>query len=147
MQRFGYNIFLAVFILFVVTSTSCLNNSYSDDDMARMATVVRTTMSIIKGKYYDSVIPEKITEKEIIDIVRTENSSHFKEMNQFDGELDIKIVSHNKFIGAIVWNSNTNRKLIQDLRCTLKLDDPVWERKEMGSQFTLDWNICVSKKK
>lgn len=142
MQRSGYNIFLLVLVFFTVAITSCANERYSDDDMARMATVVRTTMSIIKGKYYGSAIPEIILEKQIIEIVREENSSHFKELEQFNDKFDIKIVSHNKLIGAIVWDSENNRKLIQDLRCTLKLDDSVWKRNVMGSEFTLDWNVC-----
>lgn len=140
MQHFGYNIIFV--ILLTITSSSCATNRYSDDDMARMATVVRTAMNIIKGKYYYSDIPSVTNEKKTIEIVLKENSSHFKEMEQFDGALEIKIISNGKYIGVIVWNSDTNRKLIQDLRCTLKLDDKAWKREALGSEFNLDWNIC-----
>lgn len=140
MRRFGYKVVLAAF--FVSLSVSCSAQRYADDDMARMATVVRTTMSIVKGKYYGTDIPEVISEKTLIEIVRNENSQHFNELDIFDGSIDIMIVGYQRHIGAVVWDSDSGKKLLQDLQCTLKLDDQTWQRDEQGQQFMLDWTIC-----
>jgi len=139
MQHFGLNILI---VILTITLYSCATKHYSDEDMARVSTVVRTCMSIAKGKYYDSDIPEQINEKELIKIIETENSTHFKELDRFDGPLEIKIVTHNKYIAAVVWDSETNQKLLQDLQCTLKLDEKSWKNNVTGSQFTLDWKVC-----
>lgn len=110
--------------------------------MARLSTLVRTTMSIIKGNYYGSTIPSQISEDEIVQIVRTQNSRHFQELERLDGQIELRIVSDGTYMGAIIWDSGNNRKLIQDLQCTLKLDDPAYRREEFGNEFTLDWKIC-----
>lgn len=142
MQRFGFNALLIFLSIFLGGGASCAGKIYSDTDMARLSTMVRTTMSIVKGKYYGETIPHQIAEDEIIEIVHTQNSLHFKELNQLDGQIELIMVSNGTYLGAIVWDSGNNRKLIQDLQCTLKLDDPTWMRNEFGNKFTLDWGIC-----
>ena len=99
-------------------------------------------MSIVKGEYYGKTLPAQINEDEIILIVRTQNSQHFKELEQLDGEIELMIVSEGALMGAVIWDSGNNRKLIQDLQCTLKLDDPAYQREVFGNEFTLDWKIC-----
>lgn len=59
-----------------------------------------------------------------------------------DGKIGLMIVSDGAYMGAVIWDSGNNRKLIQDLQCTLKLDDPTYQREEFGNEFTLDWKIC-----
>jgi hypothetical protein len=142
MQRFGLNVLIVFVVIFVGTGASCAGKIYHEDDMARFATMVRTTMSIVKGKFYEKTIPYQINEDEIIEIVRSDNSRHFKELKQLDGRIELMIVSDGTHMGAIIWDSDNNRKLIQDLQCTLKLDDPTWQREEFGNEFTLDWKIC-----
>jgi len=99
-------------------------------------------MSIVKGEYYGKTLPSTINEDEIIQIVRTQNSQNFKELEQLNGPIELLIVSNGTYIGAVVWDSSNNRKLIQDLQCTLKLDDPTYQREEFDNEFTLDWKIC-----
>jgi len=142
MQRFGFNTLILSLVIFIGAGASCAGDIYRDDDMARLSTMVRTTMSIVKGEYYGKTIPSQINEDKIIQIVRTQNSRHFKELEQLDGQIELMIVSNGTYMGAIIWNSGNNRKLIQDLQCTLKLDDPAWKREEFGNKFTLDWKIC-----
>ncbi|MCR4345967.1 MAG: hypothetical protein NUV55_01985 [Sulfuricaulis sp.] len=143
MQRFGFNVLIVLVVIFVGTGTSCAGKIYHEDDMARLSTMVRTTMSIVKGKFYEKTMPYQINEDKIVEIVRNENSRHFKELNQLDGRIELMIVSDGTYMGAIIWDSDNNRKLIQDLQCTLKLDDPTWQREEFGNEFTLDWKICL----
>lgn len=126
------------------TGVSCATQRYSEEDMTRMATVVRTTMSIIKGVYFGEDIPEEISEDELINIILTQNSPHFKELGIFHSYIEIKIISNTKDIGAVVWDSRTHRKIMQDLECTLKLDDATWKGEEFDDSFTLDWGICSS---
>lgn len=142
MRRFGFNTLIAFLIFFIGTGTSCAGNFYHDEDMAKLSTMVRTTMSIVKGEYYGKTLPSKINEDGIIRIVRIQNSQNFKELEQLNGPIELLIVSNGTCLGAIVWDSRNNRKLIQDLQCTLKLDDPTYQREEFGNEFTLDWKIC-----
>src|SRR4030066_245325 len=74
MQRFGFKTLIVFLIIVVGAGTSCAGNIYRDDDMARLSTLVRTTMSIVKGEYYGKTMPSQISEIEIIQIVRTQNS-------------------------------------------------------------------------
>lgn len=142
MQRFGFKTLIVFLVVFVGAGTSCAGNFYRADDMAKLSTLVRTTMSIVKGEYYGKTLPSRINEDEIIQIVRTQNSRHFKELEQLEGKVELMIVSDGTYMGAVIWDSGNNRKLIQDLQCTLKLDDPTYQREEFGNEFTLDWKIC-----
>ena len=142
MQRFGFNSLVAFLIVVITAGTSCATTSYHDDDMARLATLARTTMSIVKGEYYGKTLPAKIDEGAIIQLVRTQNSRHFKELNQLDGKIELMIVSDGKNMGAVIWDSSNNRKLIQDLQCTPKLDDHTYRRTEYGHVFSLDFKTC-----
>lgn len=142
MQRFGFKTLIVFLVVFVGAGTSCAGNFYHEDDMAKLSTLVRTTMSIVKGEYYGKTIPFQINEVEIIQIVRTQNSRHFKELEQLEGKIELMIVSDGTYMGAVIWDSGNNRKLIQDLQCTLKLDDSSYQREEFGSKFTLDLKIC-----
>ena len=143
MQRFGFKALVVFLSIFIGAGTSCAGTFYHDDDMARLSTMARTTMSIVKGEYYGKIIPSQINEDEIIQIVHTQNSRYFKELNHLDGQVELMMVSDGTHIGVIIWDSGNNRNLIQDLQCTLKLDDPAWQREELGNEFTLDWKICL----
>ena len=142
MQRFGFKTLIVFLVIFVGAGTSCAGNLYREDDMARLSTLVRTTMSIVKGEYYGKTIPSQINEDEIIQIVRTQNRRHFKELEQLDGKIELFIVSDAAYMGAVISDTGNNRNLIQDLQCTLKLDDPAYQREVFGNEFTLDWKIC-----
>lgn len=142
MQHSGFKLFTVFLIILFGACTSSADDLYHEVDMAKLSTLVRTTMSIVKGEYYGRTIPSRISEDDIVQMVRAQNSRHFKELEQIDGNINLEIVSNGSQIGAIVWDSNNNRKLIQDLQCTLILDDPAYQRKEFGNEFSLDWNKC-----
>lgn len=142
MQRFGFNSLMIFLVIVAGTSSSCATNVYRDDDMAKLATLARTTMSIVKGEYYGKTLPAQLDENRIIEIVRTRNSSNFKELDQLDGQTELMIVSDGTSMGAIIWDSDSDRKLIQDLQCTPKLDDAAYQREEFGHAFALDFKTC-----
>ncbi len=101
MQRFGFKTLIIFLAVFVGMGTSCAGNFYREDDMAMLSTLVRTTMSIVKGEYYGKTMPSQIKEDEIIQIVRTQNSRHFKELERLDGKIELMIVSDSTYMGAI----------------------------------------------
>ena len=144
MQHSGFKTLTVILIVFVGMGASCAGKTYSDSEMAKLSTLVRTTLSIVKGKYFGKPLPATINEAEITEIVRTENSRHFEELKQLKGQVELKMVSNGTQLGAVAWDSGNNRKLLQDLQCTIKLDDPAWQREELGQEFTLDWKLCYA---
>jgi hypothetical protein len=64
--------------------------------------------------------------------------------NKLLDKYDMVIVSNGTRIGCVIWDPENGRKLIQDLRCTSKLDEPTWRQKVFGKDLTLPWTVCDS---
>ena len=142
MRRFGFNPLIVFLVVIIGAGSSCMEDySYSEGEIGKLSTLVRTTLDITKGKYYGKTLPSQMNEDEIVQIILSERP-HFKELELLEGEIELMFVSNGTDIGAIIWDSGNNRKLIQDLQCTRKLDDPTYQREEFGNTFTLDWKIC-----
>jgi hypothetical protein len=142
MRRFGYSLLIIIIFFLTAAPGSCSPVSYDEKEMGGLATLARVVMDIVSSKYIDKPVPMTLSKAQIIEIVTRENSD-FKELKLLD-KYDMVIVSNGKQIGCVIWDPENGRKLIQDLRCTPKLDDHTWRQKVFGRDFTLSWAICGS---
>jgi hypothetical protein len=141
MQRFGFSLLLICFFIFSAVPAGCAGKSYDEKEMGRLATFVRVVMDIVSSEYDDKPVPKLIKKEQLRKIIIKANTD-FEELELLD-KYGMIIVSDGKEMGAVVWDPKTNRKLIQDLRCTAKVDDPAWRKTVTGNDFTLDWGICA----
>lgn len=139
MRRFGFSL-LIVFVFFFTAAPSGCIKSYDEKEMGKLATFARVVMDIVSSEYIGKQIPNVITKDQIKEIVIRKNSN-MDELKLLD-RYNMVIVSHGTQIGCVIWDPDDGRKLIQDLRCTSKLDEPTWRQKVFGSDFTLSWAIC-----
>lgn len=140
MRRFGYSLVLLYVVLAVAGSGGCDERAYDEKDMGRLATFTRVVMDIVKSTYIEAKISLEIPEDKIRKIV-IENNTDFEEIALLD-LYDMKIVSDGEQIESVIWDPASNRKLIEDLRCTKKLDWAAWRTVTYGSDFTLNWSLC-----
>jgi hypothetical protein len=142
MRRFGYSLRLITFFFLTAALSGCSTTSYNEKEMGGLATLDRVVMDIVSSEYIDKPVPQIISKTQIKEIVMRVNTN-FEELKLLDN-YDIVIVSNGKQIGCVIWDPTNGRKLIQDLRCTQKLDEPTWRQKVFGKDFTLSWAICDS---
>jgi hypothetical protein len=140
MRRFGYSLRFSVFFFLTVATSGCCTMSYDEKEMGGLTTFDRVVMDIVSSDYIDKPVPQTISKIQIKEIV-TRVNTNFDELKLLD-KYDMIIVSNGKQIGSVIWDPKNGRKLIQDLRCTPKLDDPTWRQKVFGKDFTLSWAIC-----
>lgn len=147
MQRSGYNLHIVLLAVFVLTtSTACAaidSNScreYSEKDMGQLATFVRVTMDIVSSTYMGEPAPAILSEEEIKELIR-QRGTPFKELELLD-KYEMTMVSHEGQWAAVVWDPANEQKLVQDLRCTTRLDELSWRACNHGHEFTLDWRTC-----
>lgn len=142
MRRFGYSLVLILVFFLTAAPGGCGTKSYDEKEMGGLATLARVVMDIVSSEYIDKPIPQTISKTQVKEIVTRVNMK-FDELKLLD-KYDIVIVSNGKQIGCVIWDPENGRKLIQDLRCTPKLDEPTWRQEVFGSDFTLPWTICDS---
>ena len=140
MRRSGYSFLIILLIVFAPLIGACDEKQYDEKDMGRLATLVRVIMDIVSTEYIDSQIPKEISERQIVEIVKKDNTD-FQELKMLD-TYDIVMVSDGVHIGAVVWDPDNGRKLIQDLRCTKYLDEKTWRDIVYGHDFSLNWSLC-----
>ena len=139
MRRFGFSL-LIVFFFFIIAAPSSCTKSYDEKEMGELFTFDRVVMDIVSSEYISKQIPDKITKDQIKEIVIRQNSNMDK-LKLLD-RYNMVIVSKGNQIGCVICDPENGRKLIQDLRCTPKLDEPTWRQKVFGCNFTLPWSIC-----
>jgi hypothetical protein len=142
MRRFGYSFLIILFFFSAAAPGSCTAKSYDEQEMGGLATFARVVMDIVSSEYIDKPFPQTLTKTQIKEIV-TRVNTNFEELKLLD-KYDMVIVSSGKQFGCVIWDPENGRKLIQDLRCTPKLDESTWRQKIFGKDFTLSWAICDS---
>lgn len=140
MRRFGYSFLIIIFFFFTAAPSGCNTLSYDENEMGGLATFARVVMDIVSTEYIDQPAPQIILKTQIKEIV-TRTNTNFQALKLLD-KYDMVIVSHGALIGCVIWDSENGRKLIQDLRCTPKLDEPTWRQIVFGNDLTLSWAIC-----
>ncbi len=139
MRRFGFSLLIIVFFFCTAAPSGCAK-SYDEKEMGGLATFARVAMDIVSSEYIDKPVPQVISETQIKEIVTRVNKD-IDELKLLD-KYDMVIVSNGTQIGCVIWDPDNGQKLIQDLRCTPKLDEPTWRQKVFGSDFTLSWSMC-----
>ena len=140
MRRFGYSTLIISLFFLTAALSGCSTTSYDEKEMGGLATFDRVVMDIVSSEYIDKPVPQTISKTQIKEIVTRVNTK-FEELKYLD-KYDMVIVSNGTKIGCVFWDPENGRKLIQDLRCTQKLDEPTWRQTVFGSDFTLSWAIC-----
>ncbi|TAJ95976.1 MAG: hypothetical protein EPO31_00730 [Gammaproteobacteria bacterium] len=147
MRRSGCNLHFVLLTVFVLTkSTLCAaldsNNcrEYSEKDMGQLATFVRVTMDIVNSSYDRGNTPALVTEENIKEIIR-QRGTPFKELELLD-QYELNMVTHEGQWATVAWDPTNNQKLLQDLRCTTRLDESSWKTCSHGHKLTLDWRAC-----
>lgn len=141
MRRFGFSVLICFVVLIPSLSLGECDRVYDEEDMGKLTTLTRIVMDIVFSEFVDKPAPKKIEQPQILGIVRTGNVD-FEQLKMFE-KYHIVMVSDGKSnFAAVVWDARNDRKLLQDLRCTLYPDDKAWERVEYGHDFTLSWNLC-----
>jgi len=139
MRRFGYSLLIIVLFFFTAAPSGCAK-SYDEKEMGSLATFAREVMDIVSSEYIDKPVPQIISKTQIRKIVTRVNKD-FDQLKFLD-KYDMVIVSNSSQIGCVIWDPENGQKLLQDLRCTPKLDEPTWRQKIFGSDFNLSWAIC-----
>jgi len=142
MRRFGYSLLIVLLFFVTAAPSRCTTKSYDEKEMGGLATLARVVMDIVSSEYIDKPVPQSLTKTQIKEIV-TRVNKNFEELKLLD-KYDMVIVSNGTQIGCVIWDPETKRKLIQDLRCTPKLDEPTWREAVFGTDLTLSWAICGS---
>lgn len=142
MRRFGYSFLVLSLFIATAAPSSCTTKSYDEKEMGGLATLARVVMDIVSSEYIDKPVPRIITKAQVKEIV-TRVNTNFEELKLLD-KYDMVIVSKGNELGCVIWDPENGRKLIQDLRCTPKLDEPDWRQTVFGNDFTLSWAICGS---
>lgn len=136
---------IATFIL-VIVMASCswfagqAKNTYDEHEMAQLATLTRTVMNIVRSDFIGTAFPASLDETQIVETVRRLNTD-FSELKLLD-RYDMVMVSNGKQLAAVAWDPKTDRRLLQDLRCTSRLDEATWREVVFGHVFTLGWQAC-----
>jgi hypothetical protein len=142
MQRFGYSLLIIIFFFLTTAPGGCSTKAYDEKEMDGLTTLARVVMDIVSSEYIDKPVPQIILKTQLKEIV-TRVNTNFEELKLLN-KYDMVIVSHGTQIGCVIWDPENGRKLIQDLRCTPKLDEPTWRQNISGKDFTLSWAICDS---
>ena len=133
MRRYGFDGIVTILLIIVIVGCSLFNRqpkkSYDEKEMARLATLTRTAMNIVI-----------LNETQIVEIVCRLNTN-FAELKLLD-RYDMVMVSNSKQLAAVAWDPKTDRKLLQDLRCTSQLDEATWREVVFGNDFSLGWTAC-----
>lgn len=148
MQLSGFRVLslgLLVGIGLTLGLSGCSENRHTEKEIGQLATLTRTVMNIVFSEYIESPkIPRRISEGEIRNIISKVNTE-FDQLKFLD-QYEMEIVSDDTHIAAIMWDPKSNRKILQDLRCTSILDEESWRHNYTGNEFTLDWKICYKSK-
>jgi len=139
MRRFGFSILIIFFFIFTAAPSQCAKH-YDEKEMGEVSTFARVVMDIVYSKYIDKQIPLKISKDQIKEIV-TKANTNIEELKILD-KYDMVIVSNGTQIACVICDPGSGRKLLQDLRCTPKLDEATWRQEVFGCDFTLSWSIC-----
>ena len=139
MRRFGYSL-LIVIVFFLTAGPGGCAKTYDEKEMGGLATLSRVVMDIVSSEYIGKPVPQVISETQIRQIV-TRVNTNLEELKLLD-KYDMVIVSDGTQMGCVIWDPENGRKLIQDLRCTQKLDEPAWPQEVFGKDFTLSWAMC-----
>jgi hypothetical protein len=142
MRRFGYSLLIIVLFFLTAAPSSCNTTSYDEKEMGGLATFARIAMDIVSSEYIGKPVPRIIPKTQIKEILAKVNAN-FEELKLLD-KYDMVIVSNGTQVGCVIWDPINKRKLIQDLRCTPKLDELTWRQRVFGNDFTLSWAICDS---
>lgn len=125
MLRFGLKSIVTILLVIIIASCCWVNGqakkSYDEQEMAQLATLTRTVMNIVRTDFIAKPFLATLNETQIVEIVRRLNTN-FAELNLLD-RYDIAMFSNDKQLAAVAWDPKTDRKLLQDLRCTSKLDE------------------------
>lgn len=113
-------------------------NCYEEKTMGELAMVAEDAMSVVEGEYDGKAQPARLDEGQIRE---TYAKAHLSFHKGFD-KADLAIVTDGEYLGVVVWDPKSGRKLIQDLNCTDVVDDQPWKNKVYGDQFTLDFGAC-----
>lgn len=146
MRRFGFRFTLVCLLLTTLFASGCALHAdpcaktYDEKEMGQLATLTRVVLDIVRSDYLDAPMPETLTEQQVIETVRRLNTD-FAELRMLD-RYDMLIVSDGQQLAAVVWDPLNDRKLIEDLRCTRKLDAAVWRECASGGEFMLGWEGC-----
>jgi len=144
MLRSGFKSIVTILLVIVMASCSWFNGqakkSYDEKEMTRLATLTRTVMNIVRTDFIDTPFPATLNETQIVEIVRRLNTN-FAELKLLD-RYDMVMVSNGKQLAAVAWDPKTDRKLLQDLRCTSQLDEATWREFVFDHDFTLGWIAC-----
>ena len=144
MLRFGFKNIVTILLVIVITSCCWFNGrpkkSYDEQEMAQLATLTRTLMNIVRTDFIDTPVPDTLNETHIVEIVRHLNTN-FAELELLN-RYDMVMFSNGKQLATVVWDPKTDRKLLQDLRCTSQLDEATWLEYVFGHDFTLGWVAC-----
>lgn len=114
--------------------------TYDEREMAQLATFTRTVMNIVRSDYIGKAFPAVLDETRIVATVSRLNPN-FSELKLLD-RYDMVMVSNGKHLAAVVWDPKTDRKLLQDLRCTSRIDEATWRETVLDHEFTLGWQSC-----
>jgi len=144
MLRFGFKNIVTILLVIVIASCSWLNGrakkSYDEQEMAKLATLTRTMMNIVRTDFIDTPFPATLNETQIVEIVHRLNTN-FAELKLLD-RYDMAMFSNGKKLAAVAWDPETDRKLLQDLRCTSQIDEATWREFVFDHDFTLGWVAC-----
>ena len=141
MQRFGYNTVSALLLAVILISTQgCAEKKYADSDIVPLTTLSRVMLDVVRVDYIGQEAPAMIDEESAKAIIE-KRGRKMDALQQLD-EYDMKIVSNGKKFGAVFWDPRNERKLIEDLRCTKKVDHKAWQEVIFGNEFTLKWEEC-----
>lgn len=144
MRHSGLKCFAAFFLIIVIAGCNRFpgqtKETYDEQEMARLATLTRTVMNIVRSDFIGTVLPPALDETRIVETVRRLNTD-FSELKLLE-RYDMVMVSNGKRLAAVAWDPETDRKLLQDLRCTSRLDEATWRQSVAGHEFTLGWQPC-----
>lgn len=140
MQHFGFNFITLFLTITLFSSQGCAAKKYSDDDMVPLTTLSRIVLDVVRANYIGKDAPAEIDEDSARAIIESRGRK-MEVLDQLD-KYDLKIVSNGKKFGSVFWDPGNDRKLIEDLRCTKKVDRKVWKEVVYGNEFTLKWENC-----
>lgn len=146
MPHSGYKRYIVMLAVVIGTlSTACVPigakqcREYNDKDIEQFSTLVRVTMDIVSSEY-EQPLPALIPEEKIKELIQRRGTP-FKELELLD-QYELIMVSHEGQWAAVAWEPGSDQKILQDLRCTKKLDEASWKSCSHGHEMTLDWQAC-----
>jgi len=144
MRRFGFESVLLFLGILFVSGCCChvdpCRTEYGEKNMGQLATLTRTAMDIVWSDHLGDSIPAVMPEPEILETIRRLNTD-FEELKMLD-RYEMVMVSDGKNLATVVWDPENDRKLIEDFRCTKKLDLAAWRECSFGKELSSGWDIC-----